>query len=74
MAELESHAHVYRPAHAKVAKSVAGYEHPAKGPDHCGICRFYEQIKPDHCSRVKGIIEAEDWCRLFEPHEAFKKQ
>ena len=33
-------AHVYRPEHAKVAKSVAGYENPPKGEDHCGICKF----------------------------------
>lgn len=59
-------AHVYKPVH-KVTKSAAGYEDPAKGEEHCGICKFFEAIEPRHCSRVKGIIEAEAWCRLFKP-------
>lgn len=73
MAELESSAHVYRPEHSKVSKSTAGYENPAKGEEHCGICKFYEQIEPEHCSRVKGVIESVAWCKLFVRHEAFAK-
>ncbi len=58
-------AHVGKQPVVKVSKTAAGYEDPAKKSDHCGICEYFEQIEAHHCSRVKGIIKEEAWCRLF---------
>ena len=50
----------------KKLKSEVAYENPARGPDHCGGCRYFELIEPNHCSKVQGIIVASAWCRLFK--------
>src|SRR5215510_13481067 len=31
---------------------------------HCGICRFY---RGGSCTRVKGDIDPDMWCRLYKP-------
>lgn len=47
---------------AQYFKHEVGYEHPAKGKDHCGECKHYY----DHrCDIVRGPIQPEDWCRKF---------
>jgi hypothetical protein len=47
----------------KSEKSTVGFEHPAKGPNHCGDCVYFRQ---GTCTIVAGRIEAEDWCRKFK--------
>jgi hypothetical protein len=49
---------------AKLSKESVGFEHPAKGPHHCGQCRHFEG--PRACEIVAGLIRSEDWCRRFE--------
>lgn len=35
--------------------------------EHCGICRYYVGQAPvGLCEKVKGMIRAEMWCRLYE--------
>jgi hypothetical protein len=65
----DTHAYVGKQPVVKISKTAAEYEHPAKGDNHCGICEYFEQIEPDHCSRVRGVIKAEDWCRLFSKQD-----
>lgn len=62
----DTHSHVGSQPVVKISKVAAEYEHPAKGEEHCGICGYFEKLEPDHCSRVKGIILKEDWCKLWE--------
>jgi hypothetical protein len=59
-------AHVGAQPVVKITKAAAEYEHPARGKDHCSMCEYFEEIEKDHCSRVRGIILAGDWCKLFE--------
>ncbi len=47
----------------KLSRASAGYEHPARGPDHCGVCRHFE--RPSACAVVRGEIRSEDWCERF---------
>lgn len=47
----------------KLAKTSVGYEHPAQGPNHCGLCRHFEPKRS--CEIVAGTIHREDWCRRF---------
>jgi hypothetical protein len=47
----------------KDVKRAVGYERPAKGPDHCGICRNFRP--PQSCRVVYGDIHPEDWCKRF---------
>lgn len=44
------------------SKSEVGFEHPAKGPNHCGDCQHY---LGGRCAIVSGSVEAGDWCRKF---------
>lgn len=57
----------------KFTKSDVGFEHPAKGEDHCGQCVHYERARyfgvSGGCAIVKGKIEPEDWCKKFEKME-----
>ena len=45
-------------------KSEVGFEHPAKGPDHCSMCIHFK--RPHACEIVAGYIRGEDWCEKFE--------
>lgn len=52
----------------KKSKSEVDYG-PAKGKDACVYCRFFlHGDSPDdsRCSKVKGVIKAQDWCNLFK--------
>jgi hypothetical protein len=40
----------------KVTKEAANYG-PGTKAEHCGICEYFEQVKPSHCTKVKGAIE-----------------
>lgn len=53
-------------------KSQVGFEHPAKGPDHCSECRHFRP--PDSCEIVSGEIRPEDWCRKFMPAKSKAQQ
>lgn len=48
----------------KLSKPSVQYEHPAKGPNHCGICGHF--LSPYECEIVTGKIRSEDWCNRFE--------
>jgi hypothetical protein len=52
-------------------KSAVAYEHPAKGDDHCGICRHFEVRHKNGCAIVAGFIRAEDWCDKFKRRNSF---
>ena len=47
----------------KFDKREVGYEHPAKGPDHCSTCEHYRN---GSCVIVAGVIRPEDWCEKYE--------
>ena len=44
------------------SKESVGFEHPAKGPNHCGDCKHF---RGDRCTIVSGSVESGDWCRKF---------
>jgi hypothetical protein len=48
---------------ALTSKPSVEFEHPARGPHHCGECEHFRA--PLACARVAGRVEQEDWCRLF---------
>jgi len=48
----------------KLSKSEVGYEHPAKGRDHCSWCKHFLPASKK-CEIVEGWIAPEDWCRRF---------
>ena len=48
----------------KLAKSAVGFEHPAKGPRHCGECRHFRRAS-DTCEIVAGTVTPPDWCKRF---------
>jgi hypothetical protein len=50
----------------KYVKSEVGFEHPARGDHHCGECTHFLRHR-ELCEIVVGHIEAEDWCRKFDP-------
>ena len=47
----------------KLSHEEVNYEHPAKGQDHCSICKHYEG---DGCDTVQDPIRGEDWCNRFD--------
>jgi hypothetical protein len=51
---------------AKLAKSDAQvvYMGREQGPFECGRCEYFS--KPSACEKVKGTIDAEACCNLFE--------
>jgi hypothetical protein len=53
----------------KISKADAKYEFPAL-PAHkdepCRKCEYFEQIAPNHCAKVQGIILPTAHCRLWE--------
>lgn len=48
----------------KLPHDAVEYEHPAKGPHHCGECAHYGG--PDDCELVVPPIAPEDWCKKFD--------
>lgn len=50
---------------SKKEKAEVQFEHPAKGPNHCGECKHYD-APSKMCEIVLGSIEPEDWCNQFE--------
>lgn len=50
-------------AEPKVTKQAVNYSkgHPNS---RCGICAHF--VSPDSCTEVRGIIDPEYWCKLFE--------
>ena len=53
-------------ANDQYSKDEVGYEHPAKGRQHCSGCKHFEVIGPHHCEIVRGIILPQDWCEKYE--------
>jgi hypothetical protein len=51
---------------AKEPKSAVQFEHPAQGPNHCGMCRHFSS--PHACELVAGTIARRDWCKLFKAY------
>jgi hypothetical protein len=51
----------------KLSKASVGFESPAKGKDHCGQCIHFLGDAEQACKLVAGQIDAEDWCRMFQP-------
>lgn len=60
-----SHCTVY----TKVPKAEVFYILKAEYTEHCGDCKFFEQEKAHHCSRVEGEISPKAYCDLFERKE-----
>lgn len=54
------------------AKSEVGFEHPAKGPQHCAECKHFRA--PSGCEIVSGLIRPEDWCKKFMPAKSKAQQ
>lgn len=48
----------------RLPHSAVGFEHPAKGKEHCKGCFFYFPDGP-HCQLVADPIAPEDWCGRF---------
>ena len=53
----------------KFSKDRVGFESPAKGPDHCGECRYF---LGGRCAIVFGVVTAGDWCEKFQEKENMK--
>jgi hypothetical protein len=49
---------------AKLTKIEVGFEHPAKGKQHCRECVHWQS--PNRCKIVEGIVKGVDWCKRFE--------
>jgi hypothetical protein len=47
----------------KFSKQAVDFEHPAKGPNHCGACEYF---LGGRCAIVTGIVETGDWCKKFK--------
>ena len=61
-----------QPAAKKFTHAEVAYEHPAKGPEHCGECLHFIGAKMPRWQIVKSPIPAEDWCQRYraKPNEA----
>ena len=53
----------------KFTKEQVGFESPAKGPHHCGECRYF---LGGRCAIVLGVVTAGDWCEKFQEKENMK--
>lgn len=51
---------------AKLSKDAVGFEHPARGLNHCGECVHFEKGARNSCEIVAGHITAPDWCQRFQ--------
>jgi len=49
---------------AKLPMSTVGFEHPAKGKQHCSMCVHFLP-KHNRCELVAGIVKAQDWCTRY---------
>lgn len=49
---------------ATYRKAEVGFEHPAKGPNHCSQCEHF--LGNLECEIVGGVIHPEDWCEKFK--------
>lgn len=49
-------------ASEKLRHEAVGYEHPARGSNHCSECKHYLGRA---CEIVRDPIRPEDWCRRF---------
>jgi hypothetical protein len=47
----------------KHTKAEVDYSPAGSSPDRCGACRHYSS---GACGLVRGDIDPDDWCRLFE--------
>jgi hypothetical protein len=52
-------------------KSAVEYESPAKGPDHCSLCKHFEVRHRHGCEIVAGTILPADWCNKFSRRRGF---
>lgn len=51
---------------ALLSKSEVDFEHPAKGRDLCGSCKYFEVNGPHTCQLVAGDdIQSQDWCKEY---------
>ena len=57
----------------KLAKSAVGFEHPARGPNHCGQCTHFVAAD-DACRIVQGTVTAADWCKRFKSKRASRAE
>jgi hypothetical protein len=49
-------------------KNEVEFEHPAKGADHCEMCKHFKM--PAACEIVMGEVYPGDWCNKFDPKQA----
>lgn len=53
----------------KAAKDQVNYQEHPKGDQQCSNCQYYVQPGDGEntgtCRRVKGTIEADDWCSVY---------
>jgi hypothetical protein len=45
-----------------LTKAQVEFEHPAKGKETCGDCKYFETRHPQGCEIVEGEIYGVDWC------------
>lgn len=57
----------------KYKKTEVAFEHPAKGKDHCALCRYFETFLPDRCEIVSGMVLDGDWCGKFQKSETARR-
>ena len=54
---------IRRAARTRRSKNEVDYG-PGTRKEHCGICEHFEE--PSSCRKVRGVIDPEYWCNLFE--------
>lgn len=48
----------------KYKEDVQYTPHAQKHSERCEVCRFY--ITPRGCEKVRGLINPQGWCRLWQ--------
>jgi hypothetical protein len=56
----------------KLSHKSVGFEHPAKGENHCADCTHW-QGKIGQCSIVRPPVRAGDWCERFKEKKGEEK-
>jgi hypothetical protein len=52
----------------KLDHKAVGFEHPAKGDNHCSECTYWRG-PVGQCSIVRPPVRGVDWCKEFEKRE-----
>lgn len=55
----------------KFSHSEVGFEHPAKGKNHCSQCVHFTG---NACRIVESPVKAGDWCEKFKSRKSEAKE